>query len=113
MGDRFVQTAMMHIADFETTITPPLESVYTEDSTHLNGKSEFTDSTFTIVPTTNEALMRSFVEEWLKAIREPGTILWVSSNSHTAGCCQVKTSPTTKKNDSGDGSTGSSSTETK
>jgi hypothetical protein len=112
MGDKFVQTAMMPIADFETTITPPLESVYTEDSTHQNGKSGFMDSTFTIVSIMSEASMKNFVEKWAKAINESGIVFLESSNSHTAGCCQVKTSPTTKKNDSGDGSTGSSSTKT-
>lgn len=112
MESKFVQTATTPTADFETTTTHLSEKEYTEDSTPLNEKSGFTDSMSIIVPIMNEESMRNFAEEWVKASNESGIVFLESSISHTAGCSTKKTSPTTKKNSSGDGSTGSSSTKT-
>lgn len=111
MGSRYVQTGTMPIADFVTTITRPSANEYTEDSTPLNEKNEFTDSILTIRPNLSEDSTKSFCEQWMKAINESGIIFWESSNSLIAGCSQAQTSPTTKKNGSGDGSTGSSYTQ--
>lgn len=113
MGSKFVQTEMMPIADFVTTIMPPSASEYTEDSTPQNEKNEFMDSILTIRPNLSEDSMKSFCEQWGKAINESGIIFLESSNSLTAGCSPEQTFPTTKRSGSGDGSTGSSSTEEK
>ena len=97
---------MMPIADFETTIMPLSESVFTEDSICLSVPSVFTGFMSISRNPFNEPLMRSSVsrkEESLTDFSEWRT-------SHTAVGCQVLICPTTKKTDTNDGSIGSSLT---